>query len=206
MDTSTVLEHCGYRCQTRTSHFSFALQNYCVLRQIVGSLLVEFGGGANFVWGGNSTHLGYVISKVFGRVDHSGIRICYNRFHIKANYIGSENIHFIWSSTGPRKKKLQNKRKLRYTRLGYIDNWPVLCNCIDGWLYRLRQSNALTVTTWSLLLFASTTSCNFEIATILRALNLANSWCRAKFCDFAQSKEKAQLWNPLHGLLKCGSR
>ena len=44
-----------------------------------------------------------------------------------------------------------------------------------------------------LLLFASTTFCDFWIPTILRVLIFAISRSQAKFCDFAQPKVKAQL-------------
>ena len=44
-----------------------------------------------------------------------------------------------------------------------------------------------------LLLFASTNFCDFGIPTILRVLIFAISRSRAKFCDFAQPKLKAQL-------------
>ena len=46
------------------------------------------------------------------------------------------------------------------------------------------------VITLMLLLFASTKFCDFGIPTILRVLNFAS---RAKFCEFAQAKVKAQL-------------
>ena len=48
-----------------------------------------------------------------------------------------------------------------------------------------------------LLLFASTKFCDFGISTILQVLIFVISQSRAKFCDFAQRKVKAQLWNPL---------
>ena len=47
--------------------------------------------------------------------------------------------------------------------------------------------------TFLLLLFASTTFCDFGVPTILQVLIFAISRSRAKFCDFAQPKVKAQL-------------
>ena len=48
-----------------------------------------------------------------------------------------------------------------------------------------------------LLLFASTKFCELGIPSILRVLSFAFLRSRAKFCDFAQPKGKAQFWNPL---------
>ena len=60
-------------------------------------------------------------------------------------------------------------------------------------LLRPRSGPSKVAHTLLLLLFASTKFCDLGIPTILRVLIFAISRSRAKFCDLAQPKVKAQL-------------